>query len=122
GAFSRTFPAPEPLAKVVGVGSGVLAATSEGRLRGWDPVKGWSTASTSPAIAHARIFDLGAGSGSKVLALGFPEALFDSEDGGATWKAAGAPNVGARRLGTASSGDLGAQGVFESVVWRGGTF
>ncbi len=115
-------PAPEPLAKVAGVGSAVLAATLEGKLLRWDTASGWRAASKSPAIVGARVFDLAVGAGGRVLALGFPEALYASEDEGVTWTAAAAPNVGARRLGTANGGDLGAQGVFESVVWRGASF
>ena len=93
--------APEPLAKVVGVGSAVLAATLQGRLLRREAANGWRAASTSPAIAGARVFDLAAGSGGRVLALGFPEALFASEDGGATldFGRGRRHRAGARRLG-----------------------
>jgi hypothetical protein len=131
--FSRTVPAPEPLAKVAGVGSAVMGATQDGRLLRWEPATGWRAAPPSPTLSRARIFDVASvphdpqGEGaartpSRVLALAFPEALFASEDGGLTWKAAGAPPVGARRLGNTAAGELGAQGIFESVVWRGGGF
>ncbi len=122
GAFSRTVPAPEPLAKVTGAGAAVLATTLEGKLLRWEEDKGWRAAAPSPALAGARVFDLAVGSGGRILALGFPEALFASEDSGATWTATSAPTVGARRLGSTSGGDLGAQGVLESVVWRGAAF
>jgi hypothetical protein len=121
GAFARTVPAPEPLGKAADAGEAVLAVTQEGKLLRWESAKGWRPASTSPALAGARIFDL-AVAGKRVLALGFPEALLISEDEGATWAAAAAPTVGARRLGATPGGDLAAQGLFESVVWRGATF
>jgi hypothetical protein len=121
GAFTRTVPAPEPLAKVAGVGSSVLAATLEGKLLRWDAAKGWHAPPPSPVLTGARVFDLAAGAG-KVLALAYPEALFASEDDGVTWKVAGAPTVGARRLGSTASGELGAQGIFESLVWQGSAF
>src|SRR5262249_10812668 len=59
--------------------------------------------------------------GGKAIALAIPEALFASEDGGNTWTATGAPTVGARILGRTGAGDLAAQGVFTSVVWRPST-
>ena len=121
GGFTRTVPAPEPLAKVAGVGAEVLAATLEGKLLRWGPQSGWRPGGAAPALAGAHVFDLVA-DGPRVLALAFPEALLTSEDAGVTWTAAGAPTVGARRLGRTAAGDLGAQGIFESVVWRAATF
>ncbi len=119
-AFTRTVSAPEPLAKVAGVGAEVLAATLEGRLLRWGPQSGWRSV-TMGALKDARIFDLAA-EGRRVLALAFPEALFSSDDAGVTWSAAAAPTVGARRLGRSAAGDLGAQGIFESVVWHADGF
>jgi hypothetical protein len=128
GAFARTVPAPEPFAKVTGAGQSVLAATQDGRLMRWDPAKGWAAAAPSPALANAHVFDLVTApsapdgkqhkSTPRVLALAFPEALFQSEDEGATWRAVQAPTIGARRLGGTGAGDLGAQGIAESIVWR----
>jgi hypothetical protein len=123
GAFVRTVPAPEPFAKVTGAGLAVLAATQDGRLMRWEAATGWAAVPPSPALAGAHVFDLvAAPSAPRVLALGFPEALFGSEDEGATWRAVAAPPVGARRLGSTSAGDIGAQGISESIVWRDASF
>lgn len=119
GPFTRTVPAPEPLARVTGAGAGVLAATQDGRLLRWDEARGWRAAVSSGPLPGARVFDVIAGEGGRALALAFPEQLFMSDDGGATWTASGAPRVGARSLGRAASGELGALGLFESLVWRG---
>ena len=86
--FTRTVPAPEPLAKVAGAGAVVLATTLEGRLLRWErPRRGGA----GPALGGARVFDVAVGEAGKALALAFPEALFTSEDGGATWAPTGAP-------------------------------
>jgi hypothetical protein len=122
GAFTRTVPAPEPLAKVAGVSGAVLAATMEGKLLRWEAASGWRAMPPSPALAGARVFDLASGGSGRVLALAFPEALFASTDEGLTWTTTSAPPIGARRLGSTSAGELGAQGIFESVVWHGPDF
>ncbi len=72
GAFTRTVPAPEPLAKVTGVGGAVLAATQEGKLLRWEAAKGWHAAPPSPALAGAHVFDLAAGGSGRVLRARLP--------------------------------------------------
>jgi hypothetical protein len=119
GPFTRTVPAPEPFARVAGEGAALLGATLDGRILRWEEASGWRAIPPSPALAGARVFDLVVG-GGRALALAFPESLFASEDGGVTWAALGAPTVGARALGRTGAGDLGVQGIFETVVWRGG--
>lgn len=118
--FTRAVPAPEALARVAGAGAAVLGTTMEGRLLRWEAARGWGPVATTPALGGARVFDVAVGEGGKALALAFPEALFASEDGGATWAATGAPRIGARLLGRTATGELGVQGLFESVVWRPG--
>lgn len=120
GPFTRTVPAPEPLVRVAGAGPGVLATTQDGRLLRWEEARGWRPAATSGPIAAARVFDVVAGEGGRALALAFPETLFQSSDGGATWSRADAPTVGARLLGRTAGGDLGARGLFETLVWKPG--
>jgi hypothetical protein len=120
GAFTRTVPAPESLSRVAGAGAGVLATTLDGRLLRWDVAGGWRPAATTGPLPGARVFDVVVGDGGRALALGFPEALFRSEDGGATWAPAGAPTVGARLLGRTAGGELGAVGMLETLVWRPG--
>ena len=119
-AFTRAVPSPEPLAKVAGAGAAVLATSMEGRILRWEAASGWRPVPTAPALGGARVFDVAVSDTGKALALAFPEALFASEDGGATWAASGAPLVGARLLGRTGAGELGVQGLFESVVWRPG--
>lgn len=118
GPFTRTVAAPEPLARVTAAGAGVLATTQDGRLLKWDEAGGWRAAVTSGPLTSARVFDVVVSDAGRALALAIPEALFTSEDGGATWAPAAAPAVGARVLGRTSSGELGALGIYESLVWR----
>lgn len=130
GAFTRAVPAPEPFARVSGAGSVMLGATWEGRMLRWEAATGWrplpkppgagSAAIAPNAPPPARVFDVVVGDGGRALALAFPEALFTSDDGGASWSPAGAQPFGARVLGRTAEGDLAAQGVFETVTWRPG--
>jgi hypothetical protein len=121
GPFTRVVPAPEPLARVTGAGSGVLATTMEGRLLRWEEASGWRPAVTAGPLTAARVFDVTVDDGGRALALAFPEALYTSTDNGATWAPAGTPTIGARSLGHAASGEPAALGMFESLVWRAGS-
>ena len=118
GAFTRVSPPPEPFAKVAGAGSTLLAASLEGRLLRWSSDAGWRPLPKSPVLDANRVFDLLPDADGRVLALGFPEALLTSTDGGATWAAPPVGSVGARTLGRTAEGDLGAQGLFANVVWK----
>jgi hypothetical protein len=116
-AFTRTVAPPEPFARVVASGTTVLGATYGGQLLRWEEATGWRAAPSPPP---ARVLDV-ALAGPRALALGFPEALFASEDGGNTWAPAGAPVVGAHLLGLTTDGAIAAQGVFESIRWEPGS-
>ncbi len=120
--FQSVVPAPEPLAKVTSAGAGVLAATQDGELLRWDAALGWTPLAKAAGLDGVHVFDLAAGGEGRVLALGFPEALFVSEDFGASFHPVRAEAVGARRLGRTGTGELGAQGLLASMVWRGATF
>lgn len=111
--FTRSIPAPEPLAKVAGSGSSMLAATLDGKLLRWGGTGGWQRVRSMTA----RIFDVAVLEGGRALALSFPEALFASEDGGATWEPSPLPTVGAHRVGQLPSGELAAEGIVSSVTW-----
>jgi len=115
--FTRTVSPPEPFARVAASGSAVLGATYAGQLLRWEEATGWRAAPSKPP---SRLLDV-AVAGQRALALGFPEALFASEDGGSTWAPAGAPLVGAHRLGLTADGAIGAQGIFESIRWEAGS-
>ncbi|HLM71569.1 MAG TPA: hypothetical protein VK459_02715, partial [Polyangiaceae bacterium] len=111
--FTQSVPAPEPLAKVAGSGSSMLAATLDGKLLRWGGAGGWQRVSSMTA----RIFDVAVVEGGRALALGLPEALFASSDGGATWAPSTRKTVGAHAVGVLPSGELAAQGITESVTW-----
>jgi hypothetical protein len=111
--FTRSVPALEPLAKVAGSGSSMLAATLDGRLLRWGDVGGWQRATSMTA----RVFDVAVVEGGRALALALPEALFASDDGGATWTPSTRKTIGAHRVGVLPSGELAAEGILESVTW-----
>ena len=113
GAFARTVAPPEPFSRVSASASAVLATTYDGKLLRWEDATGWRPVASPP---RARVLDV-AVAGTRALALGFPEALFASEDSGATWAPAGAPTLGVHRLGITSDGAIGAQGIFETLRW-----
>jgi hypothetical protein len=114
-AFSRVTASPEPFAKVAGAGPNVLATTFEGKLFRWNEASGWQPLPSLPP--GARLFDVAVAEEGRALALAFPEALFSSADGGATWTPARAPSIGARRVGVTKDGDLAAQGLLQSLEW-----
>ncbi|MEO7330468.1 MAG: hypothetical protein ABI193_17975, partial [Minicystis sp.] len=118
GAFSRTIAPPEPFSRVSGAGSFVLGATYEGKLLRWEEATGWraTTVNSGAGRIAPRIFDVSVRESGRALALGFPEALFMSEDGGASFTPLAAPPIGARLLGASASGELCAQGLLESLV------
>jgi hypothetical protein len=115
GAFVRTVPSPEPLARVGGSGGALVAATLDGRLLRWEEATGWRA---GPNVG-ARLFDLAFAEAGRGLALALPEALFTTEDGGATWTRAGATvtPIGARRVGLTAAGKLAVDGFMASLVW-----
>jgi hypothetical protein len=113
GAFARTVAPPEPFSRVATSESAVLATTYDGKLLRWEDATGWRPVSAPP---RARVLDV-AVAGTHALALGFPEALFASDDSGATWAPAAAPTLGVHRLGVTSDGAIGAQGVYETLRW-----
>jgi hypothetical protein len=111
--FTRSVPAPEPLARVAGSGSSMLAATVDGKLLRWTDPGGWQRVASLPS----RVFDVAVVEGGRALALGLPEALFASEDGGSTWAPSTTGTVGAHRVGLTPSGELAAEGIWQSVTW-----
>ncbi len=115
-AFTRAVLPPEPFSRVAAAGGAVLGATYGGSLLRWEDATGWRPAAAAPT---SPVLDV-AVAGTRALALGFPEALFASEDSGATWAPAGAAPIGAHRLGVNRAGLLSAQGLFESLAWEPG--
>ena len=113
GSFARTVAPLEPFSRVAASTSSVLATTYDGKLLRWEDATGWRPVAAPP---RARVLDV-AVSGSHALALAYPEALFASDDGGSSWAPAGAPTVGVHRLGVATDGAIGAQGIFETLRW-----
>lgn len=114
--FTRAVPPPEPFARVAASGGAVLGTTYGGKLLRWEDATGWRPVASAPP---SPVLDV-AVAGTRALALGFPEALFASEDSGVTWTPAGSAPIGARRLGINRAGALSAQGLFESLAWEPG--
>ncbi len=94
----------------------MLGATYGGSLLRWEDTTGWRPVAAAPT---SPVLDV-AVAGTRALALAFPEALFASEDSGATWAPAGAAPIGAHRLGVNRAGLLSAQGLFRSLAWEPG--
>lgn len=126
GPFTRSTPPPEPLARVAGAGSLLLGTTLDGKLLRWTDADGWQSAPVSaqpggqagaPTPSPLRVFDVAATEGGRALALAVPEALLATDDGGSTWKPSPLGTIGAQRVGLTAAGDLGAQGLTESITW-----
>jgi hypothetical protein len=113
GPFTRVIQPPEPLASVSGAGSTLLGATIDGKLFVYRDAEGWQPVSSMTS----RIADVAVAEGGRALALATPEALFTTEDGGATWKPSPLGPVGAHHVGVTAAGDLAAQGLTESITW-----
>ncbi len=113
GPFTRTEAPPEPLARVT-AGARVMGLSASGGLYEWSADHGFR-ALPRP---EAHLGDIAADEKGKVLGLAIPEALLASDDGGASWKPLAAPAIGARRVGVTDKGELAAQGLFESLVFR----
>jgi hypothetical protein len=112
GPFVRTIDPPEPLLRVTGSATTVLATTHSGRLLRLSSEGAWQQA----LAADLPIVEVVAGSRHRALALSLPENLLISEDDGATWRSAGAPTIGAQSLAHTGSGELTALGLFDAVV------
>src|SRR5262249_43807976 len=81
GPFTHTEAAPVPMSRVVGVGGRFVGLTPGGELFAWEEGRGFR-ALPEPA---ARFVDVAADPRGRLLALAVPEALFASDDGGATF-------------------------------------
>lgn len=68
-------------------------------------------------VQGARPYDVALAPDGRAMLLGFPERLWVSRDGAASWTPAGTPPVGAGMIGLDANGSLVARGVLQSVVW-----
>ncbi|WP_044985695.1 hypothetical protein [Sorangium cellulosum] len=120
GPFTRTLAPPEPLVQLAGAGGSLLGVTRAGGVLRWREELGWKPALLDGAAAQAgsppRAFGVAMTEGGRALALALPEALFASEDGGATWARAPLPAMGLSRVG-ALGGELLAEGLLASATW-----
>jgi hypothetical protein len=66
------------------------------------------------------LFDVAALPGGQLLALGYPESLIASRDGGASWRAIDLSSFGARRLSHARDGSVLVEGAGKTMAWKGG--
>ncbi|WP_433934691.1 hypothetical protein AB3662_08765 [Sorangium cellulosum] len=121
GQFTRTLTPPEPLAQVAGAGGALLGVTRVGGVLRWREDLGWKPVSLDGAAGQGgslppRAFGVAMAEGGRALALALPEALFASEDGGATWSRAPLPAMGLSRVGVLG-GELLAEGLLASATW-----
>ncbi|WP_438018942.1 hypothetical protein WMF18_07600 [Sorangium sp. So ce315] len=121
GQLSRTLTPPEPLAQVAGAGGSLLGVTRGGGLLRWREELGWKPVPLDGAAGQGgspppRAFGVAMVEGGRALALALPEALFASQDGGATWARAPLPTMGLSRVG-AVGGELLAEGLLASATW-----
>ncbi|WP_438000185.1 hypothetical protein WMF26_10220 [Sorangium sp. So ce185] len=120
GPFTRTLSPPEPLVQLAGAGGSLLGVTRAGGVLRWREELGWKPTLLDGAAAQAgsppRAFGVAMTEGGRALALALPEALFASEDGGATWARAPLPAMGLSRVGVLG-GELLAEGLLASATW-----
>ncbi|WP_437735866.1 hypothetical protein [Sorangium sp. So ce1335] len=121
GQLTRTLTPPEPLAQVAGAGGALLGVTRGGGVLRWREDLGWKPVALDGAAGQGgsvppRAFGVAMAEGGKALALALPEALFASEDGGATWSRAPLPAMGLSRVGVLG-GELLAEGLLASATW-----
>ncbi|WP_437969561.1 hypothetical protein WMF04_09770 [Sorangium sp. So ce260] len=120
GQFTRALSPPEPLAQLAGGGGSLIGVTRGGGVLRWREELGWKPVPLDGAAAQAgsppRAFAVAMAEGGRALALALPEALFASEDGGATWARAPLPAMGLSRVG-ALGGELLAEGLLASATW-----
>ncbi|WP_437652295.1 hypothetical protein [Sorangium sp. So ce1182] len=121
GQFTRTLSPPEPLAQVAGASGALLGVTRGGGVLRWREDLGWKPVPLDGAAGQGgppppRAFGVAMAEGGRALALALPEALFASEDGGATWARAPLPAMGLSRVGVLG-GELLAEGLLASATW-----
>jgi hypothetical protein len=107
--------APEPLAQVAAAGGVLVGLGSLGATYRFDGGR-WSAGASPPA----RPFDVAATATGKLLALAAPEALFASDDGGASWRAVAVEPVGALALVRVADGGVLVQAAARDLYWSGG--
>ncbi|MGK4006733.1 hypothetical protein WMF31_29195 [Sorangium sp. So ce1036] len=121
GQLTRTLSPPEPLAQVAGAGGALLGVTRSGGVLRWREDLGWKPVQLDGAAGQGgrtppRALGVAIAEGGRALALALPEALFASEDGGATWARAPLPPMGLSQVGVLG-GELVAEGVLASATW-----
>ncbi|WP_437601482.1 hypothetical protein WMF28_07795 [Sorangium sp. So ce590] len=120
GQFTRALSPPEPLAQLAGAGGSLIGVTRGGGVLRWREELGWKPVLLDGAAAQTgalpRAFGVAMADGGRALALALPEALFASEDGGATWARAPLPTMGLSRVGVLG-GELLAEGLLASATW-----
>ncbi|MBI5531553.1 MAG: hypothetical protein HY898_02485 [Deltaproteobacteria bacterium] len=117
GLFTEVVRPARKLTHVVGRGATLLGVPEAGGLvrssdggRTFQPV----------AFEGGRIFDMAVASDGRALILSAPEQLWESTDGGTTFKLSASKTIGAMSAEVDASGDLVARGLLRSVAWRKG--
>ncbi len=129
GAFVRYTKAPQPLHQVAASKSAIVGVDEAGNAYYFASEGGagqsgsWKRASQP---ASSRLFTLGVDDHDRVLAVGVPETVYTSTDGGKTYglaTAAGSPRparIGALSVTRSKKGELAIEGVMGSLVWEDG--
>ncbi len=113
GPFVRRIPPPEPLVRVRSTGGAVLAVTGTGRLLRYTDEAGYKPVD----LGDVHAMDVVVAPAGRAVVLAAPEALFTTEDGGATFKRADAPSIGVQRVAYSANGSFLVEGVLTSLAW-----
>jgi hypothetical protein len=117
GPFTEVRRPEHKLLRVAGRASVLIGVREDGALvRSSD---GGKTFSPTP-FGGGRVFDIAVAGDGRALLLSAPEQLWESSDGGASFKLSAAGSIGATHAGLDASGDPVAQGLLRSLSWPKG--
>lgn len=128
GAFVRYAKPPQLLHQVASAKGAIVGVDESGNAFYFDGGAGaaqattgsWKRATQPPG---SKLFTLGVDDRGRVLAVGVPETVYTSTDGGKTYALAASgstprpPHVGALSVSRTSKGALAIEGVMGSLVW-----
>jgi len=117
GVFTEVLRPKRKLTQVSGRGNTLLGVPEDGGL-----VRSSDGGRTFAPVAFegGRIFDMAVAADGRALILSAPEQLWESSDGGASFKLSASRSIGAMTADVDAAGDLVARGLLRSVAWRKG--
>ena len=120
GAFLRYAKAPRQLRQVGATKGAIVGVDDRGGAFYFAQEDAGGSWKPSMVPANARLFAVGTDDRGRALAVGAPEALYTSLDGGKTFVASTpmAPHVGATAIGHTARGELAVDGVVGKLVWN----